>query len=147
MLVYCVTEPGLKIERGIPINALITYYGMTNKATPLSSIRESRGWQNLLLDCGAFAADNAGVAIDIDAYSRYVKENAGAIDYYVALDIRGKLRESFDNLEYMKREYGLKPGPVGHPGQAQGVVRQPGVHETGVRPQAGAGVSDHEWRS
>jgi len=84
---------------------------MRDKSTSLAQIKKSKGWQKLFLDCGAFAADNAGREIDIEAYSKYCQKNRAAIDVFVALDIRGKMRESIKNYRYMK-QYGLNPVPV-----------------------------------
>ena len=112
MLIYCVTDAKIKMPKGVPINTLITYFGMRDKAAPLATVKALRGWRNLFLNCGAFAADNAQKVIDIDAYSKYCRDNAEAIDVFVALDIKGKMQESIDNYHYMRQEYGLDPVPV-----------------------------------
>jgi hypothetical protein len=112
VLIYCVTDTKFKMPEGVPVNTLITYFGLSDKTVSLARVKRAKGWRNLFLDCGAFAADNARKQIDLDAYSRYCKENEAAIDVYVALDVRGRMKQSIENYHYMKAEYGLKPVPV-----------------------------------
>lgn len=112
MLVYCVTDARQKMPRGLPVNSLITYFGMQDKQAPLSRVKEAKGWKHLFLDCGAFAADNARKTIDLTRYSEYCARNLDAIDVYVSLDVRGKMQETVANYRRMVADFGLAPTPV-----------------------------------
>jgi hypothetical protein len=85
---------------------------------------------HLLLDSGAFSAWNAGAAVDIDDYIRFIKENAEHVAAYVNLDVipgapgvtpnaeqvEASAAQGWANMIYME-EHGLKPMPVFHQGE------------------------------
>jgi len=65
----------------------------------------------LLLDCGAFTALNAGAEIDLDDYIAFIEKWKRHLFGYIALDVLGNPAQTDANLQSMLRE-GLKPIPV-----------------------------------
>jgi hypothetical protein len=76
----------------------------------------------VFLDSGAFSAHSLGVAIDIDAYCKYIIENKDILrvdgDAVMAsvLDGIGDARKTYDNQRYMELQ-GAKPLPCFHYGE------------------------------
>lgn len=66
---------------------------------------------DLLLDCGAFTAKNAGETILLEDYCRFLDEYGSRIFRYLALDVVGDPKATDANLKEMLRA-GYKPVPV-----------------------------------
>lgn len=66
---------------------------------------------DLLLDCGAFTAKNAGETINLEDYCRFLDEWGDKIFRYLALDVVGDPKATDANLREMLRA-GYKPVPV-----------------------------------
>lgn len=66
---------------------------------------------DLLLDCGAFTAKNAGEEIRLEDYCRFLDEWGDKIFRYLALDVVGDPKATDANLKEMLRN-GYKPVPV-----------------------------------
>jgi hypothetical protein len=88
------------------------------------SISESKRVE-LFLDSGAFSAWTQGVAIDIQEYIQFIKDNLGVIEVYANLDVIGlggkqpnKLtaEKTLENQKIMEKA-GLKPIPCFHFGE------------------------------
>lgn len=68
------------------------------------------------MDSGAFSVWKSGKSIDLDFFISYLKEHAGILDVYAALDVIGDAEASFRNYVKM-REAGLDPLPCFHIGE------------------------------
>ena len=71
----------------------------------------SRPHVDLLLDCGAFTAANAGETITLDEYCRFLDQWKHKLFRYLALDVVGNPSATDANLNEMLRN-GYKPVPV-----------------------------------
>lgn len=66
---------------------------------------------HILLDSGAYSADQQGTEIDINEYMDYIRKSG--IKYYLNLDVIGDDDASWDNQRIMESN-GLSPLPVYH---------------------------------
>jgi hypothetical protein len=89
---------------------LISYAYARNDLTQFREIIE-RPHVELLLDCGAFTAKNAGETINLEDYCRFLDEWGDKIFRYLALDVVGDPKATDANLKEMLRA-GYKPVPV-----------------------------------
>lgn len=70
----------------------------------------------VFLDSGAFSAFTKGVSVDLDAYCRYVRDNADIIECASVLDSVGDALKTFQNQDAME-SLGIKPLPCFHYGE------------------------------
>lgn len=70
----------------------------------------------VFLDSGAFSAFTKGVQVDLDAYCRYIHDNADIIDVASVLDGIGDPLKTFQNQDAMEK-LGTKPLPCFHYGE------------------------------
>lgn len=112
------TDVEREIMHAVP-NILESYH-YVNGQRYVDVMREQGA--KVFLDSGAFSAHSLGVAIDIDAYCRYIIENKDILrvdgDAVMAsvLDGIGDARKTYDNQRYMELQ-GAKPLPCFHYGE------------------------------
>lgn len=70
----------------------------------------------VFLDSGAFSAFTKGAQVDLDAYCRYIHDNADIIDVASVLDGIGDPLKTFQNQDAMEK-LGTKPLPCFHYGE------------------------------
>lgn len=70
----------------------------------------------VFLDSGAFSAYTKGVNVNLDAYCRYIHDNADIIDVASVLDGIGDPLKTFQNQDAMEK-LGTKPLPCFHYGE------------------------------
>ena len=89
---------------------LVSYaYAKKNRAGFADLV--ARPHVDLLLDCGAFTAKNAGEVITLDEYCDFLDEWGSRIFRYLALDVVGDPKATDANLKEMLKA-GYKPVPV-----------------------------------
>lgn len=70
----------------------------------------------VFLDSGAFSAFTKGVEVDLEAYCRYIQENADIVDVASVLDGIGNPQLTWENQQRMEK-LGTRPLPCFHYGE------------------------------
>lgn len=77
---------------------------------------------DVFIDSGAFSADKNNAVIDIDDYCKFLLDTQ--VITYAGLDVIGNAEKTKTNMEYMTKEYGLKPIPTFHIGSTLDDLKQ-----------------------
>lgn len=95
-----------------PWYVLVSYFYFKNNVDFVKAGIEKH--YDIFVDCGAFSAENSGKDINIDEYCQFIIDTGATT--YAGLDVIGDAKASAKNIEYMRKEYGLKPIPTFHLG-------------------------------
>ena len=95
-----------------PVRLLCSYHYFKKKKDFIKDLIRTNC--DVLIDSGAFSAENSGKPIDIDEYCKFLIETESVT--YAGLDVIGNAKQTRANTEYMKKEYGLRPIPTFHLG-------------------------------
>jgi hypothetical protein len=95
-----------------PKNILASYHYFKKKGELIKACLD-KGY-DVLIDSGAFSAENSKKAIDIDEYCKYLIDNKVAT--YAGLDVIGNAKGTMANIKYMEDKYNLRPIPTFHLG-------------------------------
>lgn len=96
-----------------PFNILLSFFYWKNKVETIKEYITVKGY-DVLIDSGAFSAENSKKVIDLDEYCKFLIETKASL--YAGLDVIFNAKETFKNNEYMVKEYGLTPIPTFHLG-------------------------------
>lgn len=90
---------------------VLVSYAYARKQRPKFEALISNPKVELLLDCGAFTAKNAGEVIELDDYCAFLNDYGERIFRYLALDVVGDPIATDRNLQIML-DRGYSPAPV-----------------------------------
>jgi len=99
-----------------PYNILASFHYFKEKQELIKECVEKR--YSVLIDSGAFSAENSNKSINIDEYCSFLLETG--VTLYAGLDVIGNAKATRENNEYMVKEYALKPIPTFHMGSKIG---------------------------
>lgn len=95
-----------------PVRMLCSYHYFKNQGELVTNLINKQ--YDIFIDSGAFSAESLGKPINIDEYCEFILDTGATM--YAALDVIGNAEATRKNVQYMEKEYFLKPIPTFHMG-------------------------------